>query len=63
MVKDYGRVVYTLLYVKWMTNKDLFCNTGNSAQSCLPAWMGGRVLGENGSMCPFTARLKLSHHC
>ena len=23
-VRDFGKVMYTLLYVKWITNKDLF---------------------------------------
>ena len=38
--------VYTLLYLKWITNKDLVCGTGNSAQCYVAAWMGGG-LGEN----------------
>ena len=37
----------TLLYLKWITNKDLLSSTGNSAQCYVAAWMGG-VLGENG---------------
>ena len=49
MVKDFGKVVYTLLYLKWMTSKDLLCKTGNSAQCYVPVRMGG-VLGENGYM-------------
>ena len=24
--------MYTLLYLKWITNKDLLCSTGNSVQ-------------------------------
>ena len=38
---------YTLLYLKWITNKDLLCSTGNSAQYYVAAWMGGEF-GENG---------------
>ena len=30
--------MYTLLYLKWITNKDLLYSTGNSAQWA--AWMG-----------------------
>jgi len=37
----------TLLYSKWITNKDLLCRTGNSAQCYVPVWMGGGW-GENG---------------
>ena len=39
----------TLLYLKWITNKDLLCSTGNSAQCYVAAWMGGRF-GANGYM-------------
>ena len=37
--------MYTLLYLKWVTNKDLQYSTGNSAQCYVAAWMGvwGRV--------------------
>ena len=49
MVKDFGKVAYTLLYLKWMTNKDRLCKTGNSAQCSVPVRMGG-ILGENGYM-------------
>ena len=47
IVKELGMDMYTLLYLKWMTNKDLLYSTGNSAQCYAPAWMG---LGENGYM-------------
>ena len=32
IVKDFGKVMYTLLYLKWITNKDLLYSTRNSAQ-------------------------------
>ena len=38
--------MYTLLYFKWITNKDLPYNTGNSAQCPVAAWMGGEFGGE-----------------
>jgi len=38
--------MYTLLYFKWITNKDLLYSTGNSAQCYVAVWMGGE-LGEN----------------
>ena len=31
-VREFGIDMYTLLYLKWITNKDLPCTTGNSAQ-------------------------------
>ena len=30
--REFGIDMYTLLYLKWITNKDLLYNTGNSAQ-------------------------------
>ena len=38
---------YTLLYLKWITNKDLLYSTWNSAQRYVPAWMGGESGGES----------------
>ena len=38
-VKDFGKVMYTLLYLQWITNKNLLSSTWNSAQSRAPAWM------------------------
>ena len=32
IVRDLGKVKYTLLYLKWMTNKDLLYSTWNSAR-------------------------------
>ena len=48
-VRDFGKVMYTLLYLKWITNKDLLYSTWNSAKCYVPAWMG-RGLWENGYM-------------
>ena len=39
-------VIYTLLYLKWITNKDLLYSTWNSAQCYVAAWMGGEFGGE-----------------
>ena len=43
---------YTLLCLKWITNKDLLYSTGKSAQCYVAAWMR-QELGENEymSMC------------
>ena len=38
--------MYTLLYLKWLSNKDLLYSTGNSAHCCVTAWMGGEFGGE-----------------
>jgi len=59
--------MYTLLYLKWITNKDLLCSTGNSAQHYVAAWVGGELGGEwihvYVWLSPFAAHLKLSQHC
>ena len=39
MVKDLGVDMYTLLYLKWVTKKDLLCSTGNFVQCYAAAWM------------------------
>ena len=66
IVKDFGKVIYTLLYLKWMTNKNLLYSKWNSAQCYEPAWMGGEFRGERIHvyvwLSPFTVHLKLSQH-
>ena len=46
IVTEFGEVMYTLLYSKWITNKDLLHGTGNSAQCYVAAWMGGGFEGR-----------------
>ena len=43
IVREFGMDRYTLLYFKWITNKDLLEITGNSAQCHVAAWMGGEI--------------------
>ena len=43
--------MYILLYLKWITNKDLRYSTGSSAQCCVAAWMGGEFGGERTHLC------------
>ena len=38
----FGMDVHTLLYLRWVTNKHLLCNTGNSTQCCVAGWVGGQ---------------------
>ena len=47
-VKDIGKVMYTLLYLKWITNKELLYSIWNSAQRYVAAWMGGELGGGGG---------------
>ena len=37
--------MYTLVFLEWITNKDLLCSAGNSVQCHVAAWMGWE-LGE-----------------
>ena len=64
-VREFGMDMYALLYLKWITNKDLLCTTWDSAQGYMAAWMGGESGGEqihvHVSLSPFTVHLKVSH--
>ena len=59
--------MYTLLYLKLITNRDLLYSTWNSAQCYVAAWMRGEFGGERihvyASLSPFTVHQKLSQHC
>ena len=59
-VRELGINMDTLLYLKWIANKDLLYGTGNSAQCCVAAWMAGEFGGELVHMaemlCPETVR-------
>ena len=46
IVWDFGMDMYTVLCLKWITNRDLLYSTGNSAQCYVAARMGGECWGE-----------------
>ena len=46
IVRDFGNIMNTLLYLNWITSKDLLYSTWNSAQCCVAAWVGGEFGGE-----------------
>ena len=46
IVREFGIDIYTLLYLIWITSKDLLYSTGNSIQCYMAAWMGGVFWGE-----------------
>ena len=46
IVREFGRVISTLLYLKWITNRDLLYSTWNSVQCYVAAWMGGDFGGK-----------------
>ena len=43
---EFGINMYTLLYLKWITNKVLLYSTWNRAQCFVAAWMGGEFGGK-----------------
>jgi len=53
IVRQLGMDMYTLLYLKWITNKDLLSSTRNSAQRYVAAWMGGEFRGD-GFICVYS---------
>ena len=65
--KDFGKVLYALLCLKWITNKDVLYSTWNSAQRYVPAWVGEEFGGEcihvYVRLSPFPVHLNLSQHC
>ena len=51
IVREVGKVIYTLLYLKWITNKDLLYSIWNSAQYYDQNNLDERwVMGEKGYM-------------
>ena len=66
-VRDFGKVMYTLLYLKQITNKDLLYSTWNSAHCYVPAWMGRGFGGEWKQvyvwLSPSAVHLKIPQHC
>ena len=65
VVREFEMDMYTLLYLKWVTNRDLLCSTWNSARGNVAAWLGGEFGGEwihvYVWLSPFAVHLKLSH--
>ena len=46
IVREFGMDMYTVLYLKWIANKDLLSSTWNSAQCYVAAQMGRDFGGE-----------------
>ena len=63
----YTIYMYTFLYLKQITNKDLLYSTGNSAQCYMAAWMGeefeGKWIYVYVWLSPIAIHLKQSQHC
>ena len=67
IVREFGMGMCTLLYLKWIANKDLLYSTGNSAQCQVAAWLRGEFGGEwihvYTWLSLFAIYLKLSQCC
>ena len=67
IVREFWMDMYILLYLKWITNKDLLYSTWNSTQCYVAVWRWGDCGGE--WLCvyvwlnPFIFHLKLLQHC
>ena len=66
IIREFGMNMYTLLYLKWITNKDLLYSTWNSAVNYVEVWMGGEFEEDWTQVYiwlnPFIIHLKLSQH-
>ena len=64
IVREPGMDLHTLLYLKWITNKDLLYSAGNPPQCYVAARMGGEFGGKMDTCkCMAESLLKLSPHC
>ena len=66
IVREFGMDMYTLLYLKQITSKDLLYSTWKSGQCYVAIWMGGGLRGKWIHVYvwrnPFAVHLKLSQH-
>ena len=64
IVRDFEMTMYTLLYLKWITNKDLLHSTGDTAQCYMAAWMPeefeGKWIDDYVWLSSFSVNLKLT---
>ena len=49
--REFGIDMYTLLHLKWITNKGLLHSARNSAQCYVAAWTGGELGGKRIHVC------------
>ena len=46
IVREFGMIMYTLIYLKCITNKGLLNSMWNSVQCCVAGWVRGEFEGE-----------------
>ena len=54
IVRKFEMDLYTLLFLKWIINKDLLYSTGDSVQCYVAAWIGRESGGEWMHVCVYT---------
>ena len=60
-VREFGTDMHTLLYLKWLTNKDLLWSAGNSAQCYVAAWEGEEPGEEWIHVCVWPSPFAVHH--
>ena len=66
VIRDFGKVMCTLLYLKWINNKNLLIAHGTSFNvMCQSGWEGdgGEWIHVSVRLSLCTVHLKLSQHC
>ena len=63
IVTDFGKVMYTLLYLKWITNKNLLYSTQNSVQCYVPDRMAVLCASRVSRRMNTCIRMAESLHC
>ena len=67
VVREFGVGMYTLWYLKWITDKALLYGMENSAHCYAGAWMGREFEGEwihvYVWLSPFAVHLQLPQYC
>ena len=46
IVREFRVDIHKLLYLKWVTSKDLLCSTGNPAECYVAVWVEGESGGD-----------------
>ena len=62
IVHELGMDMCTLLYLKWIINKDLLYSTWDSAQCYVEAWMGGEFGAEWIHVCVWLTPSLFTHN-
>ena len=59
IVREFGMDMYTLLDLKWITNKDLLCSTGNSARGYVAIISSDGIVSKSSLSAQFISWAKV----